>query len=43
MSVRYAKFNTYLMPIITVIAIILVVGSLVTILSNVSVRELLEE
>lgn len=35
----YAKFNTYLMPIITVIAIILVVGSLVTILSNVSVRE----
>jgi len=35
----YAKFNTYLMPIITVIAIVLVVGSLVTILSNVGVRE----
>ena len=35
----YARFNIYLMPIITVLAIILIGGSLITLISNVSVRE----
>ncbi|MFZ0628645.1 MAG: M50 family metallopeptidase [Nitrososphaeraceae archaeon] len=35
----YARANTYLMPFITVIAILLIVGGISTLISNVSVRE----
>lgn len=34
----YAKFNIYLMPIITALAIFLIVGSLIALFSNLTVR-----
>ena len=35
----YAEFNTYLMPLITALAIFLIIGSLVAIFSNAAARE----
>ena len=35
----YAKFNVYLMPLITALAIFLIVGSLIVMFSNATARE----